>query len=230
MRSSDAQFLAVVEERLGAGSEENGGDEFGDGEIVFAVAVATHAALEAGAVGGEERAAAACLQDIFCRFDGGADGCRVKRFKVAEARVEEELRGLGVGGFVGSLLRRRRHGGVDVADEDSLAEVSGSSFAEFGGLGMGFGGRADDVEAGDAAIKPEAGDVGEIGGGDVRVEVEEHADVVAAGFVDEVVKIVECAEGGVDGLGVGGVGLDRGEEDGVGAEGLDVVDVLGDAV
>ena len=73
---------------------------------------------------------------------------------------------------------------------------------------MGFGGGADDVEAGDAAVEPEAGDVGEIGGGDVGVEVEQDADVVAAGFVDEVVEIVEGAVGGVDGLGVGGVGLD----------------------
>ena len=55
-RCSDAKFLAVVEERLCAGGEENGGEEFCDGEIVLAVAVAAHAAFEAGAIGGEERA------------------------------------------------------------------------------------------------------------------------------------------------------------------------------
>ena len=137
----------------------------------------------------------------------------------AEAGVEEKLGGLGVGGLVGSLLRGGRQGGVDVADEDALAEVGGGGLAKFGGLGVSFGRGADDVEAGDAAVEPEAGYVGQVGGGDRGVEVEQDADVVAAGFVDEVVEIVEGAVGGVDGLGVGGVGLDSGEEDGVGAEG-----------
>ena len=120
--------------------------------------------------------------------------------------------------------------GVDVGDEDALADVGVGGFAKFGGLGVGFGGGAGDVEAGDAAVEPEARDVGEIGGGDVGVEVEQDADVVAAGFVDEVVEIVEGAVGGVDGLCVGGVGLDGGEEQDVGAERLDVFEVLGDAV
>ena len=53
---------------------------------------------------------------------------------------------------------------------------------------------------------------------------------MAAGLVDEIVEIVERAVGGVDGLGVGGVGLDGGEEEGVGAEGVDVVEALGYAV
>ena len=86
------------------------------------------------------------------------------------------------------------------------------------------------MEAGDAAVKPEAGYVGHVGGGNVRVEVEQDADVVAAGFVDEVVEIVEGTVDGVDGLCVRGVGLDGGEEDGVGAEGVDVVETLGNAV
>jgi hypothetical protein len=64
----------------------------------------------------------------------------------------------------------------------------------------------------------------------VGIEVEQDADVAAAGFVDEVVEIVEGAVGGVDGLSVGGVGLDGREEEGVGAEGVDVVETLGDAV
>ena len=53
---------------------------------------------------------------------------------------------------------------------------------------------------------------------------------MAAGFVDEVVEIVQGAVGRVDGLGVGGVGLNDREEDGVNAEGLDVVEALGDTV
>ena len=64
----------------------------------------------------------------------------------------------------------------------------------------------------------------------MRVEVEKDSDVVAAGFVNEVVEIVEGAEGGIDGLGVGSVGLDGREKDGVGAEGTDVIETLGDAV
>ncbi len=70
----DAQLLAVVEERLGAGGEENGGEKFGDGEVVLAVGVAAPTALEAGAIGGEKRHAVAGLQDVFGRFDGGANG------------------------------------------------------------------------------------------------------------------------------------------------------------
>jgi hypothetical protein len=64
----------------------------------------------------------------------------------------------------------------------------------------------------------------------VRVEVKENANVVAAGLVDEVVEIVEGAVDGVDGLSVRGVGLDGSEEEGVGAEGLDVIEALGDTV
>ena len=46
-----------------------------------------------------------------------------------------------------------------------LTEVGVGGFAEFGGLGTGFGGGAVDVEAGYAAVEPEATDVGEICGG-----------------------------------------------------------------
>jgi len=102
--------------------------------------------------------------------------------------------------------------------------------AEFGGLGVSFRRSAADVEASDAAVEPEAGDVGHVGDGDLRVKVEQDANVVAAGFVDEVVEIVEGAVGGVDGLSVGGVGLDGGEEEDIGAEGLDIFEALGDAV
>ncbi len=170
------------------------------------------------------------LCDALGGLYGGADGGGVERRDGAEAGVEEELRDFRVGGSVVSLLRRGGEGGIDVADEDALAEVGGGGFAKFGGLGVGLGRGADDVEAGDAAVEPEAGYVGDVGGGDFGVEVEQDADVAAAGFVDEVVEIVEGAVGGVDGLGVGGVGLDGGEEEGVGAEGVDVVEALGYAV
>jgi hypothetical protein len=128
------------------------------------------------------------------------------------------------------LLRGRRKGGIDVADQNPLTEVAGGGFAKFGGLGVGLGGGSDDVEPGDAAVKPEAGDVGEIGGGDFGVEVEQDADVAAASFVDEVVEIVEGPVDGVEGLGVGRVGLECGEKESVNAEGLNVVQTLGDTV
>lgn len=87
-------------------------------------------------------------------------------------------------------------GGVDVGDDDALADVGVGDFTEEGGLG-GVG----DVEAGDAAVEPEAGGGGEVGVG-FGLEIDEDADAVAAGLVDEVVEIVKSAEGGVDGLGV----------------------------
>ncbi len=123
-------------------------------------------------------------------------------------------------------MRREGEDGIDIADEDAIAKVVVGDFAKFGGLGVGFGSGADDVEAGDAAVEPEAGYVGKIGGGNFGVEIEQDADVVTAGLVDEVVEIVEGAVGGVDGLGVGSVGLDGGEEEGVDAEGLNVVEML----
>jgi hypothetical protein len=62
------------------------------------------------------------------------------------------------------------------------------------------------------------------------VEVEKNPDLVAARVVDEVVEIIEGSEGGIYGLCVGGVGLNGSKEDGVDAEGLNVVEALGDAV
>jgi hypothetical protein len=119
---------------------------------------------------------------------------------------------------------------VDIADEDALTEVAGGGFANLGCLCVGLGRDAGDVEAGDAAIEPEAGYVWSVSRGDFGVKIEEDADVVAAGLVDEVVEIVEGAVGWIDFLGVGSVRLDGGKEDRVGAEGLDVVEMLGDAV
>ena len=75
---------------------------------MLAVAVAAHAALEGGAVGGEERYAVADAQDVFGGLDGGADGGRVEWRDGAEAGVEEKLRGLGVGGLVGVVAAVKR--------------------------------------------------------------------------------------------------------------------------
>ena len=66
---ADAQFLAIVEERLRASGEEDGGQKFGDGEILFPIGVAAHAALEARPVGGEQRNAVAGLRDVFRGLD-----------------------------------------------------------------------------------------------------------------------------------------------------------------
>jgi hypothetical protein len=127
---------------LRAGGEENGGQEFRDGEIVLAVGVAAHAALEAGAVAGEERQVVAGLRDALGGLDGGANGGGVEGGDGAEACVEEKLRDLGVGGLVVSVLRRVRsggEGGIDVADEGALAEVGVGGFAKFGCAGRGLG-------------------------------------------------------------------------------------------
>jgi len=54
--------------------------------------------------------------------------------------------------------------------------------------------------------------------------------MAAAGFSKKIIEIVQGAEVWGDLLCVGGVGLERGEENGVGAEGVNVVEALGDAV
>ena len=191
----DAQLLAIVEERLGAGGEEDGREKLGDGEVVLSVGVAAHAALEAGAVRCDKRNGVADRCDVFGGLDSRADGGWIERGDRTEAGVEEKLRDVGIRCFVGALLRRGAEGRVDVADEDAGSEVVGGGFAEFGGLSVSFGSGADDVKAGDAAVEPETGYVGKIGGGNFGVEVEQDANVVAAGLVDEVVKIVEGAVG-----------------------------------
>ena len=84
------------------------------------------------------------------------------------------------------------------------------------------------MESGYASVEPEAGCCGEVGG--VGVQFEEDSDVVAAGLVDEVVEIVEGAVDGIKRLSVCGVGLEGGEEEGVDAEGVDVVQTLADTV
>jgi hypothetical protein len=84
------------------------------------------------------------------------------------------------------------------------------------------------MQAGDAAVEPEAGDSGEVGG--AKGEVEQDADVVATGLVDEIVEVVNGSQGGIDRLGVSGVGLDGGEEKRVDSQGVEIVEALGEAV
>jgi len=197
---------------------------------VLAVGVAAHAAFVGGAVGRKERQAVTGLHDVLQGLDGRSDGGGVKRGTGAGAGVQDELRGLHVGRFVGALAKIGWKRRVCVCDNDALAEIAAGGFAQGDGLGVGDVVGASDMEASDAAVEPEAGDVGEVGGGDSGIEVEENADVAAAGLVDEVVEVVECAQGGIDRLGVGRIGLDGGEEERVGAEGVDVVEALRDAV
>ena len=113
---------------------------------------------------------------------------------------------------------------VRVEAEREIAEAAAWYEDQVAGLGERF------LIAVDAAIEPEASDVRQVGGGDVWIEIEEDADVAAAGFVNEIVEIVESAVAGVEGLGVCCVGLKGGEEEGVGAEGVDVVEMLDDAM
>jgi hypothetical protein len=86
------------------------------------------------------------------------------------------------------------------------------------------------VKASDAPVEPEAGDVGQVGGGDRGVEIEQDAEVAAAGLSKEVIEVVQGAEAWGDLLRVGGIGLQLGEENCVGAERVDVVEARGNAV
>ncbi len=114
--------------------------------------------------------------------------------------------------------------GVEIADDDALADVGAGDLAELVGLL-----RIGDAEACEAAVEPETGEAGEIGASGRRAQIEQDAHVAAAGLTAEVVEIVEGSDGGIERLGMGGVGLDVGEQDGVGAERMDVVEALGDA-
>jgi len=89
---------------LGAGGKEDGRKEFGDGQIIFAVGVTAHAALEAGAVGGEEWNSVTGKRNVFGGLDCRPDSGRVEGSDGAEAGVEEKLWGIGVRDFVSSLL------------------------------------------------------------------------------------------------------------------------------
>ena len=96
-------------------------------------------------------------------------------------------------------------------------------------MGGGCGGSgAGKVQTGDAAVEPEAGDKGKVVGA-AGGEVKQDADVVAAGLVDQIVKVVEGSQGWIDRLGLGRVGLDGSEEDGVDTQGMEVVEMLRDA-
>ena len=170
------------------------------------------------------------VRDVLGGLNGRANGCGVERLDCAQAGIEKKLRGLRVWGFVGSLLRRRRRGRVDIAYENAITKVSVGDLAKFRGLSVSFGRGADDVEAGNTAVEPEAGDVGEVGAGNLGIEVKQDTDVMTTGLVDEVVKVVEGAIGRVDGLSVGSIRLDGGEEEGVDTERLNVVEALSDSV
>ncbi len=74
------------------------------------------------------------VRDVFSGFDGRANGGGVERLDCTEAGIEKKLRGLRVWGLVGSLLRRRRQGGIDIADENAVAEVGVGDLAKFGSL------------------------------------------------------------------------------------------------
>ena len=84
------------------------------------------------------------------------------------------------------------------------------------------------VQAGDAAVEPEAGDESQVVGA-ARGQIEKDANVVAARLMDQIVEIFEGSEGGINCLGLGRVGLDGSEEDGIDAQGVEVVEALGDA-
>ena len=129
--------------------------------------------------------------EILDGFEGRTDGCGSELGLGSGAGVKEEM---GVG--CGVLLGFWRVSGVKVGDDDALADVGVGDFTEEGGLG-GVG----DMEAGDAAVEPEASGGGEVGVG-FGLEVDEDADAVAASLVDEVIEIVKSAEGWVNGLGI----------------------------
>jgi hypothetical protein len=228
--ASDSQLLTIVEEGFGAGGEEEGGDDLGDSEIVSTVGVTGDAAFVGRAVGGEKWKTVASLEDVLKRVDGRANGGGAKCGAGSWASVQDELRALRIWRSVGSLTKIGRERGVDIGDYDTLAKVAGGGFAKSSGLAMREVGRADDVKAGDAVIEPEADDGERIGVGALRVEIEQDADVATAGFVDEVVEIVECAVGRIDGLSVGEVELNGGEEDCVDAERVEIVETLSYAV
>jgi hypothetical protein len=84
------------------------------------------------------------------------------------------------------------------------------------------------VQARYAAVEPEASDGAEISS--PRCEVKQDADVVAAGLVDEIIKVFEGAKSGIDRLGLGRIGLEGGEEECVDAKGMEVVEAFGEAV
>src|SRR5215472_6386802 len=84
-------------------------------------------------------------------------------------------------------------GGVDVADEDALADEGGVELAEVIQL---RGGGSGDVEAGYSVGEPEAGDGGEVGG--LGVESDQDTEAAVAGLMDEVVEVVCGADCRVD--------------------------------
>jgi hypothetical protein len=120
--------------------------------------------------------------------------------------------------------------GVGVSDKDSLAQIGGVRGAKGCGLGTGSLAGARDVKASDAAVEPEASDVGQVGGRDSGIEIEQDAEVATAGFSEEIIEVVESAKAWGDLLRVSGIGLQRSKENSIGAERVNVVEARGDAV
>jgi len=157
---------------------------------VFAIGVTGHAARICGAVREEE--GLGTIRLFLAGFDCGTDGGGGELGLGSGMWIQEELRG-----WIVVLLRILRG---FVGDDDALAQGTAGDFAESGSFGGGGG-----MEAGYSAVEPEVGGGGWVGSGFEIFEVfeiKENADVETAGLVDEVVEIVEGAQGRVDGLGV----------------------------
>ncbi|ODU55637.1 MAG: hypothetical protein ABT04_00490 [Granulicella sp. SCN 62-9] len=133
---------------------------------------------------------------------------------LGEARIEQKL-----------WLLPSRGGGVEVADDDALADVRSGDLAQLVGLL-----RIGDAEAREAAVEPQPSQAVEVGPGRKRAQVEQDAHVAAARSAAQVVEIVERADGRIERLRMRLVRLDMRQQDGVGTERVDVVEPLGDAL
>lgn len=92
-----AKLLAVEQEGVGAGGEQDGGEDLCDGKVVLAVAVTAEAARERGAVAGDEGQGGGGLKNVLGSVDGGTNGGGGELGRVAGAEIEREL---GFGGGV----------------------------------------------------------------------------------------------------------------------------------
>lgn len=118
---------------------------------------------------------------------------------------------------------------VEVGEDDALAGHGGFELAQgedhgLGGFRGGSGGGGE-MQAGDAAGEPEAGEAGEVCGGGWRFDGEDDADAVGAGLAEKMVEVVEVGHGAVAaGSGEGG----RGKQQGIDAEGAQGVETDGE--
>ena len=226
---NEAQLLSIVDLRGCTGREQDGSDNLGNGEVVLAVAVSTHAADVGGSIGYEQGHTTTGLNEALGGVDRGADRGRAKFGHSAGARVEDELRRVEIA-IEGRLLQQGRGSGwVEVTKDDTLPKVAGGGLAELCDLKGGLAriGGSNRVQTGDAAIKPEAGHGGEVRSAGSQSYVEQDADIVAAGLMNQIVEIVESSDGGIDRLRIGGIWLDGSEEDCVDAQGVEVFKASG---